>query len=137
MHESMEQNESRRSVVDLLRSLAFEMRDLVRDEVQLAKAEISTNVAQVGSGVTSLAVGALIAFAGFLTVLDASVLLLAKLFDTERLWLAPLTVGVVVMAIGYALLKNAQKRLDPSTLAPRRAVRSLRADATLFKEKVS
>lgn len=137
MHESMEQNESRRSVVDLLRSLAFEMRDLVRDEVQLAKAEISTNVAQVGSGVTSLAVGALIAFAGFLTVLDASVLLLAKLFDTERLWLAPLTVGVVVMALGYALLKNAQKRLDPRTLALRRAARSLRADATLFKEKMS
>lgn len=137
MHESMEQNESRRSVVDLLRSLAFEMRDLVRDEVQLAKAEISANVSQVGSGVTSLAVGALIAFAGFLTVLDAAVLLMAKLFDMEQLWLAPLAVGIVVMALGYALLKNAQKRLDPSTLAPRRAARSLHADATLFKEKMS
>lgn len=139
MHAQVDPNESRsnRSVIDLLRSLTFEMRDLVRDEVQLAKAEITTSVARMGGGAVSLAAGGLVAFAGFLVLLDAIVLLVARLFEAEQLWLAPLIVGMVVMAIGYGLLKSAQKRLDPRSLAPTRAARSVRADAMMFKEKVS
>lgn len=139
MHAQVDPNENRnnRSVVDLLRSLAFEMRDLVRDEVQLAKAEITTNVTRAGSGAMSVAVGGLIAFAGFLVLLDAAVIALAKLFEADNVWAAPLIVGLVVIAVGYGMVKSAQKRLDPHNLAPRRAARSVRADAVMFKEKVS
>ena len=139
MQAQVEPNETRnnRSVIDLLRSVTFEMRDLVRDEVQLAKAEITGSVSRVGSSAMSMAVGGLIAFAGFLVLLDAVVIGVAQLFELDNVWAAPLIVGVVVMVVGYALLKSAQKRLDPRSLAPHRTARSMRADAMMFKEKVS
>ena len=135
----VETNESRssRTVIDLLRSLTFEMRDLVRDEVQLAKTEIGNKVSQAGSGAMSVAAGGLIAFAGFLVLLDAVVVALANFFEADMLWLSPLIVGLVVLAIGYGMLKRAQKRLDPHNLAPRRTTASMRADAMMFKEKAS
>lgn len=139
MQAQVETNESRsnRTVIDLLRSLTFEMRDLVRDEVQLAKAEVSTKVSQATSGAMSVAAGGLIAFAGFLVLLDAAVVALANFFEADMLWLSPLIVGVIVMAVGYGMLKRAQKRLDPHNLVPRRTSASVRADAMMFKEKVS
>lgn len=139
MHAQVEPNETRtnRSVIDLLRSVTFEMRDLVRDEVQLAKAEITGSVTRAGSGAISMAVGGLVAFAGFLVLLDAAVIAVAQLFEADNAWAAPLIVGLVVVAVGYALLKSAQTRLDPRSLAPHRTARSMRADATMFKEKVS
>ena len=135
----VETNESRssRTIIDLLRSLTFEMRDLVRDEVQLAKTEIGNKVSQAGSGAMSVAAGGLIAFAGFLVLLDAAVVALANFFEADMLWLSPLIVGLVVLAIGYGMLKRAQKRLDPHNLAPRRTSASMRADAMMFKEKAS
>lgn len=139
MHAHVEPNESRnnRTILDLLRSLTFEMRDLVRDEVQLAKVEISNKVSQAGTGAMAVGAGALVAFAGFLVLLDAIVIALANFFEADMVWLSPLIVGVVVMAIGYGMLKSAQKRLDPDSLTPRRTSASLRADAMMFKEKAS
>ncbi|MFA7388684.1 MAG: phage holin family protein [Thiohalobacteraceae bacterium] len=135
----VETNESRssRTIIDLLRSVTFEMRDLVRDEVQLAKTEIGNKVSQAGSGAMSVAAGGLIAFAGFLVLLDAAVVALANFFEADMLWLSPLIVGLVVLAIGYGMLKRAQKRLDPHNLVPRRTSASMRADAMMFKEKAS
>ena len=108
---------------------------LVHDEAELAKAELSEKVSQMSTGAAEMAVAGGVIFAGFLVLLFAAVGALDLLIDSpQAAWLAPLIVGVVVMIVGYVLLKRGQHQVEPTGLAPRRTVQSLRDDARLAKE---
>src|SRR5437870_2420011 len=61
-----------RSLIALFSDLWRETSTLVHEEAELAKAELSEKVSQVGTGAVELAVGALVAFAGFIVVLFAA-----------------------------------------------------------------
>ena len=63
----------RRSLIGLFSDLWRETSALFRAEAELAKAELSEKVSQATAGVTSLAIGGLVAFAGLLVLLDAAV----------------------------------------------------------------
>ena len=74
-------------------------------------------------------------FAGFLILLFAAVGALDMLIDSPHaIWISPLIVGVVVMIVGYLLLKRGQQQVKPESLAPQRTVQSLRDDAQLARE---
>jgi hypothetical protein len=51
----------------------------------------------------------------------------------HAIWIAPLIVGVVVMIVGYALLKRGQHQARPANLAPERTLQAMRDDATLAR----
>ena len=73
-------------------------------------------------------------FAGFLVLLFAAVGALQLLIDSpQALWIAPLIVGVVVMIVGYALLKRGQHQVKPDNLAPDRTLQALRDDAQMAR----
>lgn len=124
------------SVGTLLRELSDESTTLVRKEVELAKAEISQKVSQVGTGLTSLAIGGFIAFAGFLVLLDAAVVALAEAFPASQDWLAPLIVGAVVAIIGWMVLAKGRSNLKTANLTPHRTAESLRRDKEFAKEQL-
>src|SRR5512139_3165331 len=82
-----------RTLTGLFADLWRETSTLLRDEVALAKAELHEKVAQLGSGVSAVAAGGAILFAGFVVLLFAAVAGLALVLPPEHAsWLAPLIV---------------------------------------------
>jgi formate hydrogenlyase subunit 3/multisubunit Na+/H+ antiporter MnhD subunit len=111
---------------------------LIRKEAELAKTEIAEKMAEAGTGVASLAVGGVICFAGFLLVLFAAVGVLAMALPEEYApWLAPLIVGVVVLAAGGLLLLIGRNKLRNGNFKPSRTARSVRRDAEVVKEHLT
>lgn len=124
-----------RPLSELFSDLVQDTGTLVRQEVQLAKAELTQSAAQVGQAIGLLVVGGALAYAGLLGVLAAIILWLwhAGLAD----WTAALVVGVVVILIGVVLLMRARTMLQGTNLAPQKTVESLKADTAMVKEQAS
>lgn len=130
----MENPESDKPLMSLFSDLWRETSTLVHDEAQLAKAELSEKVSQIGTGAAEMAVAGGVIFAGFLVLLFAAVGALDMLIDSPHaVWLAPLIVGVAVMIVGYALLKRGQHQVQPESLAPERTLQAMRDDADLAR----
>lgn len=122
-------------LMGLFSDLFRETSNLVHNEAELAKVELSEKVSQMGTGAAEMAVAGGVLFAGFLVLLFAAVGALGLMIDSPHAaWLAPLIVGVVVMIVGYALLKRGQHQLKPESLAPERTLQALRDDARLARE---
>lgn len=121
-------------LLSLFSDLWRETSTLVHDEAELAKAELSEKVSQMQTGAGEMAVAGGVMFAGFLVVLFAAVGALELLIDSPHaLWIAPLVVGVVVMIVGYALLKRGQHQVKPQNLAPERTLQAMRDDANMAR----
>jgi Putative Actinobacterial Holin-X, holin superfamily III len=131
----MAQPRDERSLGDLFAELARETSTLVRQEVQLAKAELTQSASEAGRGIASLVAGGAIAYAGFLFLLLAVVL---GLWDAGlEPWQSALIVGLVVVAIGAFLILHARESLKPANLAPRRTVETLKEDQEWAKEQIT
>ena len=127
----------RRPLAGLISDLWRDSATLLRDEAQLAKAEISEKFSQVSTGIGALAVGGAVLFAGMLLVLFAIVGLLAMVLPEEQApWLAPLLVGAVVLFAGWILLSAGRRKLTAGNLTPTRTVRSVHMDAGLVKNHI-
>ncbi len=126
-----------RSLVALFSDLFRETSTLVHQEAQLAKAELSEKVSDVGKGIAGIAIGGAIIFAGFIVLLFAASNGLALLLPEEHAaWLAPLIVGLAVMVLGFIALAMGKHELSSSNLTPSRTMDSLRRDTELVKEHV-
>ena len=88
---------------------------LFRAEVALAKAELREATLEARLGISSLIGGLALAGAGLLTLVLGLVLLLATQIAA---WLAALMVGIVVLAIGVAMINAAQAKIKPGVFAP-------------------
>jgi xanthine/uracil permease len=120
-------------VADLWRESA----GLLRGEAALAKAELSEKVSQVGSGIAALAAAGAVLFAGFLLVLFAVVGLVALALPEDYApWLAPLIVGLVVLAVGWFLLSAGRNKLQAEKLKSSHSIRAVRHDAEVIKEHI-
>ncbi len=123
-----------RSLGSLIGDLAHETTSLVRKEVELAKLELSEKFDKVTAAVASMAAGGAVLYAGFLVFLIFLVAGLDTILDNwySTQWLAPLIVSVVVLAVGYFMLKAGQKKMETDALVPRRTLRSLQRDANVM-----
>jgi hypothetical protein len=123
-----------RSLARLFADLWRETFTLVREEAELAKAEISEKVTRVETGVASLAIGGAVLFAGLLVLLDAAVAGLHQALPPAYAdWLAPLIIGAAVAVVGLVVLAVARRNLRTSNLKPSRTLQSLRTDAQLAR----
>ena len=114
--------QSERSLSELLGELTQDIVTLVRQEMILAKAEISQKAVRIGKNIGLIAGGALIGYAGLLTILVALVLLLAQVIV---LWASALIIGVVVTLVGAALASRALGALRNENLVPQQTLKSL------------
>src|SRR5215210_754534 len=97
----MQQSRDDRSLGDLFAELAQETSTLVRQEVNLAKTEMSQKASRAGRRIGILAAGGAVAYAGLLAILAAVIVLLNNVMP---LWVSALLVGLVVAVVGYLLL---------------------------------
>lgn len=124
-----------RSLGDLFGDLTRETSDLVRQEVALAKSEMTEKATHVGKDVGFVAAGGAVAYAGFLTLIAAVIVLLADVFDLP-VWAPALGMGIIVAAIGYFLVRKGLDALKQEDLAPRQTLRSVQEDVAWAKEQV-
>jgi len=122
-----------RSLGELFAELSRETSTLVRQEVELAKTEMSQKMTQVGKDVGFLTVGGAIAYAGLLFILAAIAIALMKVVEP---WLAALIVGLVVVGIGFFLVQKGLSDLKRTNLAPQQTIETLKEDTEWAKQQV-
>jgi hypothetical protein len=131
----MAQTRDERSLGDLFSDLSRETTTLVRQEVQLAKAELTQSATEAARGIGMLVAGGAVAYAGLLFLLLAIVFGLIEVgWDA---WVSALVVGLVVVAIGAILVLRARESLKPANLAPQKTVETLKEDAAWAKEQIT
>ena len=118
------------SISELVSDLTRETSELFRREVELARLEVSQAITRVQTGVSSMAIGGIVAFAGFLVLLVAAALGLDLVLQTP--WLSTLIVGGIAVVLGGVLLAVGKSRL--TRLTPERSLRSLRRDSELVQD---
>jgi uncharacterized membrane protein YqjE len=122
-----------RSVADLLRHLSDQTATLVRQEMELAKAELTVKGKRVGIGAGMFG-GATIFGAYALGALTACVILvLATAIDA---WLAALIVAVVYAAVAGVLALTGKGKVQQATPpVPEQTVDSVKEDVQWTKER--
>ena len=114
-----------RSLGELFSELTRETTTLVRQEVELAKTEMSHKAARVGKDVGFLVAGGAVAYAGLLTLIAFVVLWLGTVI---AMWLSALIVAAVVLLIGGVLVMSGITNLKKEEIAPRQTIETLQED---------
>lgn len=130
-----------RSIGQLLKELRDETTTLLRQEVDLAKAEMSEKASRAGKNLGALAVGGGVAFLGALALLAAVVYGLTSILNQfmsvgVAIWLAPLIVGLVLAAVGYSMLQKALAALKQESLTPQRTTQTLQENKEWLKARM-
>ncbi len=121
-----------RSLGELFTELAQETSTLVRQEVNLAKTEVSQKASRAGKHIGTLAAGGAVAYAGLLAILAGVIVLLDEVMP---LWLSALLVGLVVAGVGYFLVRRGLDALKREDLAPRQTIETLKEDQQWAKDQ--
>jgi hypothetical protein len=116
-----------RSLADLFSDLTREISTLVRNELALARVEMSTKISRAGRHVGAIAFGGVIALAGVFTLVAAVVLLLVR--AGMPAWAAALLVGVGLAAVGAMLASRAVSALRQEDLKPTETIETLKETA--------
>jgi amino acid transporter len=127
----MQASKDERSIGELFGDLARETSTLVRQEVQLAKTEMTEKVTQAGKNVGFLVAGGAVAYAGFLALLAAIAIGLGQL--GLPWWIATLLVALVVGAVGAFLVMRGLNALKQANMAPERTIATLKEDVEWAK----
>jgi xanthine/uracil permease len=130
-----------RSIGQLLKELRDETTTLLRQEVDLAKTEMSEKASRLGTNLGSLALGGGVALLGALALLAAVIYGLTSILNQfmsvgVAIWLAPLLVGLVLAAIGYSLVQKALATLRQESLTPRKTTETLQENKEWLKARM-
>jgi Putative Actinobacterial Holin-X, holin superfamily III len=124
-----------RSIGELFGQLSQDMTMLVRQEVQLARAEMGEKLSRLTTNLLSVIGGGFVAYVGALALVAALILALNDLANISP-WVSALIVGAVLAVAGYAMLRRGLGELKRVDLAPRRTVENIRDDVQAIKDDV-
>lgn len=122
-----------RSLGELFSELTRETRTLVRQEIDLARTEITDRASKAGKNIGYVAAGGFVAYAGLIVLLMGISYLLAVVLP---LWLATVIVGVVVIGVGYAFLQKGLDGLKKTDFRLARTQETLQEDKRWIKEQI-
>jgi hypothetical protein len=130
----MQQDREDRSLGELFADLSHEMSSMVRQEVAIAKTEMTQKAFQVGRYVGFLAVGGALGYAGLLALIAALIITLRKI--GLAWWLSALLVGSMVAGVGAFLIWKGLDALQREDLVPRQTIETLKEDQEWAKEQM-
>ena len=138
----MDYTKQDQSLGALLRELTSEVTLLFRQEVELAKTELSEKTAHIGRNVGAIAIGGAFALLGGLALVAAVITGLGALLDTFlptglAAFLAPLIVGGALAFYGYSRMKTALASLRNEGLAPTQTKETLQENTQWIKARIS
>jgi uncharacterized membrane protein YqjE len=122
-----------RPIGDLLKQLSEETTTLVRQELELAKAEVSEKGKKVGTGAGMFGGAGVAAFLGLGAITAA---LIAALDAAMPLWLAALIAGLLWMAVAGVLAQQGRNKVQEATPpVPEQATESVKEDVQWAKTR--
>lgn len=116
----------------LIAGILAEARALLHAEAQLARREVSDNLARAGRGLMLMVISVLVAFVGLSALAVAAILGVAAL-GIAYPW-AALIVAIACLALALLLALIGRSRLSAASLAPNRTLRQVRSDIRTAKE---
>ena len=122
-----------RSTAELLRQLSQQTGDLVRQEMELAKAELREKGKAAGIAGGMFGGAGVVALYGVGALTAAAILALAIVMDA---WAAALIVGAGLLAIAGVLALTGKKKVEQATPpVPEQAIESSKEDVEWTKQR--
>jgi uncharacterized membrane protein YqjE len=122
------------SIGELLRRVTNDSGELVRQEIALAKVEMRQSLSMLAQDATKASIGLGLALVGVLALATFLITGLGSLLD-GRYWLSALIIGVIFLAIGIVLARNALADIKRRGIVPDQTTESLRRDAAWAKRE--
>jgi len=122
-----------RPLGSLFGDLASEIGALVRQEIALAKIELSDKVGLVGKDVAMVAAGGAVLYAGLLALI--ATLIVGIGLAIGSLLAGAAIVTVIVLAVGYFMLRRGLDNLKIHDLTPRESIETLGENVNWAKEQ--
>lgn len=119
---------------DLFRQLAQDSATLVRQEMNLAKAELKSNVKSVARDAVMVGVGGILALIGAMVLLAAVVIAVGDAIDNY--WLGALIVAALFLIVGGLLAMSNLKKLKHEEVAPTRTLETLKEDKQWLQSEI-
>lgn len=117
----------------LVADLADSVSRLVRQELELVRAETSEKASEATVGLIGILGGMMVALAALLVLVQALVVALADYMPDE---IAALVVGLALAVIAFILIYMGRSRLDAKRLSLPKTATSLKRDKDLVMETV-
>jgi uncharacterized membrane protein YqjE len=131
-------NGESRSFGELLRDLAHGGAQLLRDEMRLARIELTQIAGASARGTAFVAFGAALLLLGALTLASGMVLLIGdQWLPRDRYWLAALIALVITASLAGWFAKRGLAQLSPSRLAPDDTIETLKEDKEWLKRQLT
>lgn len=120
-----------RPLGDLIGQLSRDGSLLIKQEIALAKLELSEKAARLKTQAAFIAAGAIALYTGALALVAGLILLLAEVTPA---WVAALLVGTAIATVGAVLLLRGKNNLARLDLTPEKTVSNLRQDVHAVTE---
>ena len=126
-----QQQRDDRSLGELFAELSQKTTALVRQEIQLAKVEMSQKASRAGKNVGFLLVGGVVAYTGVLALVATGIILLGQLIPY---WLSAAIIGVVIAAVGAVLVTKGASALRQEAARLGHDTMTVKRSATFTRE---
>lgn len=121
-----------------MRDLVHGSTDLLRNEVKLARLELTEIATNVGRGTAQVALGGVLLLLGGMSLASGIVLVAGdQWLPRDRYWQAALLVMVVTGALAAWLVRRGLKQLSPSHLAPNQTIETLKEDKEWLRRQLT
>lgn len=124
----------RESTGQLIATATDQLSQLMRQELALARAELTANAKAAGTGVGALGGAGLVALYGLGVLVATAVIALGLVLP---LWLSALVVAVVLFAIAGVMAFFGKKKASEATPPAERTIDNVKADIEAVKEGTS
>lgn len=122
------------STAELVQNVSEQVSRLIRDELRLARAELTTKGRNVGMGAGLLGAGGFVAMYGVTALLAALVLALAAVLPN---WLAAALVGVILLLVAAAMAVVGRARVrEAGSPMPEETAENVRRDIDTVRDAV-
>lgn len=125
-------NENPKSTGEMMSAVMTHVCNLVRNEADLARAEISESAKKAGASIATMGVALVLAITG-LNVAAASLVTFAIWGGVPAHW-APAIVGAGFLVIAMIVFASAKSTFHQIGFVPNRAARNVQRDAAAIKE---
>jgi hypothetical protein len=122
-----------RTLGELFGEFSQDMTLLVRQEIRLARTEVSEKAVVISRRLTSVVAAGVVAYLGALALVAGIILLLTQVVGIPA-WLSALLVGAAMAIGGYVALRAGLRELKSIDPAPRRTVETIKDDVRWAKE---
>jgi hypothetical protein len=119
------------TIGELFGELTRETGTLIRQQMELARLELSQRVSRLGRGLTRVVIGGALATGGLLAIVAGIVLAVTALGVPA--WVSALAVGAVLALVGYVLAQQAISAMSRDELAPQATIETLKENAEWIK----